>query len=658
MNIDERQLDQHVSIHWSIIRTSGIPEETYVSRNGGDLDQRLFLVHGPVGFFLNNVQEKPWFTHRSKHLTMSPERMYLLGREERQFARDSSEDVRQDDNMHEEDDVEYQDLNQVLVHDLQMLVQAQRLNLADGQLDLGGYTSRNNAARIIWISKHFNAVPLPIGHGWNYWLKPHGSTGFYAKLINSLNGGLPRGFVAASPREQPLASNKRCISYVPLFKALGAKGSMGRDVVEQFCGTRALFGALWVHPSCLPAEIVDRLAEDWNLKSTDQIVEALSSENLTSTPLFSLSVPALDTSLPPAAWALWDMVRSLALHPSNSGSRIECRVSVAMTPAKQARVHNDCNPEEGQVAHILRQSATAAGNRVYHNRHPTSDIKEEGPQGDEEDDGTWQPTQTGSLAVSEVAATCLKSMTDCFSSQDLDEDEVLSLRAVPLTHVLQYLGWSIQYFCWAIRHVLARWISAQRLRSINSFWHCVPRSIIIALHLLCDSLQCTLTAGQPLLVGEGDHWTMSEFSLWWGLPQIQYVTGTSFCGSLFKVYRCLPTQERGQCPYDGCLINVDIEQMPAKLLELKDRHVPVDCCWADEWISKSITNPAKVKALSRKLYEASYGGQPGWHLISDIWSSLSLPPRWAPNDAHANGQQAVPVASAAPPMFTLERVIR
>jgi hypothetical protein len=162
--------------------------------------------------------------------------------------------------------------------------------------------------------------------------------------------------------------------------------------------------------------------------------------------------------------------------------------------------------------------------------------------------------------------------------------------------------------------------------------------------------------GAVPLSGESSSAKLSDFSLYLGLPQLLYSTGTFFCGSLFKTYEQLPTEEWGVCPYDGCPISIPLESLPASVLELTDKYVPSDCKLAEKWLEHYVVNAERVKNLYRTMFQAAYGGGPSTHVLSDNWSSLLLPARNAVVEDDSRLEVQAP--SAAPAIATMERVMR
>jgi hypothetical protein len=347
---------------------------------------------------------------------------------------------------------------------------------------------------------------------------------------------------------------------------------------------------MWLSSSLVEADLVVSIAKEWNLTTVDEIVAALSPTSLADTQLCSLAVRAEDANLPPAAIAVWNALRdSLMKREAVCCVRYEFRVQVQATQQNIPERYNKSMPE---VVHGLFEKF--------------NDVLD--------------PKSFSNLWMAPPA-----------DDEEVEDEEVRDgsqpfFSALKLEDVLKMTGWAIQYFCWAVRHVLAHWVRIHSVLEFSRAWVAPPRSILIALQVMSENLQTTLMGSQPLRQSAA-HLGTSAFSLFFEMQNIHRKLGAPFAGAPLKPFALPTTENYGECPWTGCLVNVDLHEMPAKILELSRKYKPDDYCWAMSWIDTHLSDRARATAKRNQhlLFSAVYGSSNGFLLLSTNWSSLTMP---------------------------------
>ena len=635
------------------IRSSGQVISSCPELDGQHWRNSLVLLQGSSGFLGDAQTDQPWFT--------LPEKDVLDSREMRDVL--EQEDAENSDGEW----VPNAEERPALAWDLKLLhtkncvkVEKQVATMLDLQ-----FASTSRAADVLWQSQNLYGVPQNLGHGWNFWLKPEGTTRLWSWMLEGLNLGAPRDIEVTGP-DMKGRSRKKSLSYQPLTKDTGRKEGQARKVIESFCRSKASFVAMWVSPLLVKPEMIAQIAKDWNLDTVDKIVEALSVDSLQKTHLCSLAVSAEDAGVPFAVHGVWDAMRGQLIHePVARSARYEFRVATCNRRQQSAAevVEEEEEEEEGDDS---GSRGRGRKNGAAHGGHADAAA--------EQDPLVIDVVQS----VFEHFNLLLDPRRVCSFWQDAEQEEEFSrplFAALRLEDVLLHIGWSIQYFCWAVRHVVAHWLRALALESVNRVWHSPPRSILIALHLLSESLCSTLMGTQPLC-GDSARSSMSGFSTWFNMPSIQMTLGAAFAGGSLETYHCPTTDAFGDCPYDGCCVSVALHDMPPRLLELSKTHKPTDYVWSMDWIQRNCKQQSSAQRAQETLFDAAYGSREDCVLKSNMWSSLLLPSQRVSyeeleqqegnsagvNSAQTQGrlvfciQPRVPIAP--PARMTWERVIR
>jgi len=539
--------------------------------------ERIVLVQGRHGFLGNSEQERPWFSYDDRELLKSKELLKV---------QEDARMVSSDEEWNPDSDAEA--YRKVLLSDMELLVRHNVITDDLDALDLQFFNA-SSASNVMWASQDCYALPQIFGVGWSYWLKPNGESSAYAYLLEQLRGTLSEDYYSVTGPSDRGNQKKTAISYQPGPKEIGGLKTFARSAIEQFCGPEAAYGALWVSSSLVKAELVVRIAKEWNLTTVNEIVAALSPTSLADTQLCSLAVRAEDANLPPAAIAVWNALRdSLMKREGVCCLRYEWRVEVQ---ANRENIPEGCNKSMPEILDALFDKF----NDVLNPRSYTN---------------LWQAA----------------------ADDEEDEDEEVRdgthpfFSALKLEDVLKMTGWAIQYFCWAVRHVLAHWVRIHSVLEFSRAWLAPPRSILIALQVISENLQTTLMGIQPLRQSAA-HLGTSEFSLFFEMQNIHRKLGAPFAGAPLKPFALPTTENYGECPWTGCLVNVDLHEMPAKIMELSHKHKPDDYRWGMSWIDAYFSDRARASAKRNQhlLFSAVYGSNQGFSLLSTNWSSLTMP---------------------------------